>query len=601
MAGRENDMNEMGHFDQDGKNPIKRRAEEALRESEERYRAFFKQAPDSVVFFDAATGEMVEFNDLAHDNLGYTREEFRNLKIPDYEVIESAEEVGKHIEHVVRSGGDIFLTKHRTKNGEIRDIQVSARPVSLGGRTFIQGIWRDVTDQKRAQEALREAHDDLERRVDERTEELRKANEALQEEIKVRLRVEEMLRLAKAQAESANRAKSEFIASVSHEIRTPMNAILGFSNLMKETPLSGVQKDYLDIICQSGDVLMSLIGNILDISQIEAGAVSLASEKFDVRQLVDSTLRMFGPRFEESGIEARYEIEEGLPTILFGDEKRIRQILVNLLGNAVKFTPPGGRIGIRFQTAESSAQKSQEPFRTLKISMRDTGIGIPKEKCESIFEPFSGADTPVRAGYGGVGLGLHIARRLVEMMGGRIWATSKEGEGSEFTFTIVLKEIIQQAAEEASRMLSGHPVAEASPYETRDGSAQITEEPRAAGVRVLVAEDDPSNRKLVEILLQKMGCSVDLASNGREALEKLDAGRYDLCLMDLRMPGLGGLEAAQEIRSRGDSALPIIALTAYAERSDERKCLASGMNDYLAKPVRKKDLEEKVLKWSRRG
>src|SRR6478752_7477449 len=384
-----------------------------------------------------------------------------------------------------------------------------------------------------------------------------------------RKRVEAELRAAKAVAESASQTKSDFLASMSHEIRTPMNAIIGIADLLAKTPLAPEQDKYVQIFRRAGDNLLNLINDILDLSKVEASQLELERTGFSLNDHLEKVTEMVADRAHEKGLALVCEIAPNVPADLVGDPTRLRQVLINLLGNAIKFTETG-EVALRVAPdADSSVPTA------LRFTVSDTGIGIPGEKLGQVFERFTQADSSTTRRFGGSGLGLTISKRLVELMGGRIWAESSVGKGSVFTFAVPL-EIWAGATRRAAVPVGTGP-----------------ELPLPA-LRILLAEDSPDNRAITVAYLQDTPYRVEIAENGAIACEKFIAGHYDLVLMDRQMPIMDGLTATRRIRAwehaNGRPPTPIIALTASALKRDREMCLAAGCTAFLTKPIKQEVL-----------
>jgi PAS domain S-box-containing protein len=538
----------------------RKRAQQILQEQEQRFRQIVNGASDIIYrtddnghfnFVNAAAERVLQMDArtlLGRHYLTLIRDDLRGAAQEFYAEQAAQQRANSYSEFpvITGSGEEIWLGQN---------VQVLADERGIIG---FQGLARDITERKRMERALQDAHD---------------------------------------RALDSARLKSEFLANMSHEIRTPMNGVIGLASLLQDTPLSPTQQAYVDGIRTSGDALLTVINDVLDSSKIEAGMLHIESIDFELHSMVESTLQMFAEPARRKQLGLSAVIDEDVPATVCGDPNRLRQVLTNLIGNAVKFTTEGS-VGIRV-----SNMPRRGDLASIRFEVHDTGIGMTEDVLSRVFQPFVQADSSTTRRFGGTGLGLAISKRLVELMGGIIDVRSQVGLGSTFWFAVPLHtaaEVIHDDRPILEAHTAGYEATSLPVWSDAPVPQPVAHAVPANGARILVVEDNRVNQAVARGMLEGLGYSVDLAGDGIEALEAIDRRSYDAVLMDCQMPRMDGFTATAEIRRRESSAarIPIIALTAYATEGERERCLDAGMDDYLSKPVTKPDLARVLARWT---
>ncbi|MGM0411607.1 MAG: PAS domain S-box protein, partial [Bacillota bacterium] len=511
---------------------------------EKRYKTLFDESLFGVALIDPKTAQAVEFNETLCNMLGYNREEFADLSISDYETKENEEEIKERVERMLNGSKEKFETKHRKKDGTIIDVLIKASMVILNGEKYIHVMYMDITERKRALEKLEEYSNEMEIKNME-------------------------LEQAKRKAQEASKAKSEFLANMSHEIRTPMNSIIGMADLLLETDLSSTQKEYIEILENAGENLLNIINDILDISKIESGKIELEKEDFNLHQALENVAEIMSVRAFKKGLEFPLRIAPNVPTFLKGDSSRLRQILINFIGNAIKFTEKG-QVVVEVELEQYTKVEGKEGVE-LAFHVIDTGIGIEKENQKKIFSSFSQADSSSTRKYGGTGLGLSISKQLVEMMGGNIELESSPGEGSTFSFTALFP--LSDKKIENSIL---------------DNKLEILED-----LKILAIDDNETNLFILEEMFADKGAQItstqelNMADNFIEKSIKNNSP-YDLILLDNFMPKKNGYEFAREIENKYD--LKDTKIIMLSSDFNNKKIEKEAIDYFMRKPIRKTKL-----------
>jgi PAS domain S-box-containing protein len=515
---------------------------EQLRSSELQHRLLFEHNPQPMLAYDRQTLRIVAVSNAAVAGYGYSREEFLAMTISELGPCEDVATLKHYLETEVGGTQPGLVVahpwRHRYKDGTVIDVEITSDDVTLGGVDCRIALCQNVTERNKANAELAIARDE---------------------------------------AVEASNMKSAFLANMSHEIRTPMNGVIGMNELLLDTELTDEQRACAEQVARSGEQMMTIINDVLDVAKIEAGQLELDVTDFDLRQTVEQGCAVAGFEARAKGLALELQFAEGLPRFVRGDGRRLHQVVLNLASNAVKFTSEGS-IVIRV-----GAEPQAHGGTRIRVEIADTGIGIDPVAMDRMFEPFTQADASTTRNYGGTGLGLAIARELIDLMGGTIGAESEPGRGSTFWFELDLG--TASPSDEGS----------SNPHEVKAAGRRLG----PSSPLVLVAEDSPVNQIVAVRALERCGCRTQTVGDGREALKALSVQRYDAVLMDCQMPEMDGYEATEQLRRREDVGhrTPVIAMTAYAMKGDLEKCLAAGMDDYISKPMRYQALVDTLRRW----
>ena len=537
------------------------------------YEEIYSGSREAIFMVDKESGDIAAANPRACEMMGYSEKELTALSQSDFFPENVRDNMKQKFSEVIEAGGVNGLqAEMQRKDGKLVPVSITAHALTTGDRPLMVAFVRDVSKRLANEVELLEMNKTLEKRVAERTEEIERSNDELEKAtIKARRHALE--------AGEANAAKSSFIANLTHELRTPLNAVIGMSDLLLDMELGQEQRETAEIVATSARSLLGVINDILDFSKIEAGKLDLEHEAFHLADTVQGVADTFVFQVRQKGLEFNLEVDDMLPEYVVGDQARLHQVLVNLVGNALKFTEKG-EVSLKV-SCDTDGESPFEPER-VRFEVIDTGIGIPKNIQESLFQAFTQADTSTTRKYGGTGLGLNISRQLVERMGGNMGVESVEAEGSNFWFTVIFGKAGKKQVAEArdhAKSLQGPSLKK-----------------RSKDLRILLVEDNMVNQAVAMGMLNKLGYAAQGATDGKDALGQLSETDFDLVFMDIQMPILGGLETTGQIREGGaggrNKHVPIIAMTAHATKKDRQACLDVGMDDYIPKPISSQLIQE---------